>query len=69
VMDQYEIENFRGSGMFLAGWRFRLWIWDVTIGGRKFLVFGPHGFIGKCEDSPHCPDHQVVVETMVRSNI
>jgi hypothetical protein len=69
VMDQYAIQNFRGSGMFLAGWRFRLWIWDVTIGGRKFLVFGPHGFIGKCEDSPHCPDHQVVVETMVRSNI
>jgi hypothetical protein len=69
VMDEYEIQNFRGSGMFLAGWRFRLWIWDVTIEGRKFLVFGPHSFIGKCGDNPHCPDHQVVVENMVRSNI
>jgi hypothetical protein len=65
VIKKYEIATGRGSGMFLAAWPWRLWIWNVTIDGIKFLVFGPHSFIEKCQDSHHCPDHQVLVEEMV----
>jgi hypothetical protein len=65
VMKQYGIANCRGSGMFLDSWPWRLWIWNVTIDGIKFLVFGPHSVIEECERSRNCPDHQVLVEEMV----
>jgi hypothetical protein len=65
VMKQYGIANYRGSGMFLDAWPWRLWIWNVTIDGIKFLVFGPHSFIDECERRRDCPDHQVLVKEMV----
>ena len=42
VIEKYNVQDTRGSGMFLHGKR--IWIWDVTIDGTNFVVFGPHDF-------------------------